>query len=157
MIQLFHQHHTLLRSCASIALLTFSTMIVAPTVEALESISDAKAKPFTTTPTAKQQGVPLINRIEQRLTDLSQRQDLQTQERFWGLYSVSVDQGGLVDDLIDVGNKLKQTQKSYEASMNKLSTGKGSLVKKAQDLKELGIKTKKDLPKNIIDRTELEN
>ncbi len=64
---------------------------------------------------------------------------------------------GLVEDLIDVGNKLKQTQKSYEASMNKLSTGKGSLVKKAQDLKELGIKTKKDLPKNIVDRTELGN
>lgn len=63
---------------------------------------------------------------------------------------------GLMEDLIDIGNKLKQTQKSYEASMNKLTSGKGSLVKKAQDLKELGIKTKKDIPQNIIDRSEID-
>ncbi len=59
---------------------------------------------------------------------------------------------GLVDDLIDVGHKLKQTQKSYEASMNKLSTGKGNLVKRAQNLKELGVKTKKTLPDNLLER-----
>jgi len=63
---------------------------------------------------------------------------------------------GLMEDLTDVGQKLKQTQKSYEASMNKLSLGKGNLVKRAQDLKELGIKTKKDLPQNVLDRTELD-
>ncbi len=62
---------------------------------------------------------------------------------------------GLIDDLVDIGHKLQQTQKSYEASMNKLTLGKGSLVKKAQDLKELGIKTKKDIPQNILDRTEM--
>lgn len=59
---------------------------------------------------------------------------------------------GLVDDLLDVGNKLKQTQRSYEASMNKLSTGRGNLVKKAQDLQKLGVKTKKTLPENLISR-----
>jgi DNA recombination protein RmuC len=63
---------------------------------------------------------------------------------------------GLMEDLSDVGNKLKQTQKSYDASMNKLSMGKGNLVKRAQDLKELGIKTKKDMPQNVLDRTELD-
>ncbi len=61
---------------------------------------------------------------------------------------------GLVEDLSDVGLKLKQTQKSYEASMNKLHLGKGNLVKRAQDLKELGIKTKKEMPQNILDRNE---
>ena len=63
---------------------------------------------------------------------------------------------GLVEDLNDVGHKLKQTQKSYDASMNKLSLGRGSLVKRAQDLKELGIKTRKDIPQNILDRTEMD-
>ncbi|MBN2613521.1 MAG: DNA recombination protein RmuC [Bacteroidales bacterium] len=63
---------------------------------------------------------------------------------------------GLIDDLIDVGNKLKQTQKSYEASMNKLTLGKGSIVKRAQDLRELGVKSKKDLPQNILDRAEMD-
>ncbi len=62
----------------------------------------------------------------------------------------------LVDDLIDIGTKLRQTQKSYEASMNKLSTGKGNLVKKAQDLQKLGVKTKKQLPDNLVSRA-LEN
>jgi DNA recombination protein RmuC len=63
---------------------------------------------------------------------------------------------GLVDDLIDVGTKLRQTQKSYEASMNKISTGKGNLVKKAQDLQKLGVKTKKQLPETLVKRA-LEN
>jgi DNA recombination protein RmuC len=63
---------------------------------------------------------------------------------------------GLIDDLIDIGTKLRQTQKSYEASMNKLSTGKGNLVKKAQDLQKLGVKTKKQLPDNLVSRA-LEN
>jgi DNA recombination protein RmuC len=58
---------------------------------------------------------------------------------------------GFMEDLTDVGHKLKQTQKSYDASMNKLSLGRGSLVKRAQDLKELGIKTRKDIPRNILD------
>jgi DNA recombination protein RmuC len=63
---------------------------------------------------------------------------------------------GLIDDLIDMGNKLRQTQKSYEASMNKISTGKGNLVKKAQDLQKLGVKTKKQLPETLLKRA-LEN
>jgi DNA recombination protein RmuC len=60
---------------------------------------------------------------------------------------------GLVSDLIDVGNKLKTTQKSYEDAMNKLSTGKGNLVKRAEDLKDLGLKTKKEIPKAVIERS----
>ena len=64
---------------------------------------------------------------------------------------------GLVDDLIDIGNKLRQTQKSYELSMNKLTLGRGSLVKRAQDLKELGIKSSKEFPQSILDRSETES
>ena len=59
---------------------------------------------------------------------------------------------GLVDDLLDIGNKIKQTQSSYEASMNKLSTGKGNLVKRAENLQKLGVKTKKTLPENLLGR-----
>ncbi len=60
---------------------------------------------------------------------------------------------GLISDLTDVGNKLKSTQKSYEDAMNKLTTGKGNLVKRAEDLKELGLKTRKEIPKAIIERS----
>ena len=59
---------------------------------------------------------------------------------------------GLVEDMLDIGNKLQQTQKSYDASMNKLKDGRGNLLKRAQDLKKLGLKTKKTLPENLLDR-----
>jgi DNA recombination protein RmuC len=59
---------------------------------------------------------------------------------------------GLMEDLQDIGNKLSQTQKSYDASMNKLTSGKGNLIKKAQDLQALGVKTKKNLPENLLNR-----
>jgi len=60
---------------------------------------------------------------------------------------------GLVDDLLDVGRKLKTTQGSYENSMRKLSEGTGNLVSRAEKIKKLGAKASKELPKAIIDRS----
>ncbi len=64
---------------------------------------------------------------------------------------------GLVEDLIDVGNKLRSTRNAYESSMKKLSEGKGNLVKRSHEIKELGLKTKKDLPKGLLERAEKED
>ena len=61
---------------------------------------------------------------------------------------------GFVDDLIDIGKKIQDTQKIYEASMNKLSSGKGNLVKRVENIKKLGVKTTKELAKKLIDRAE---
>ena len=36
--------------------------------------------------------------------------------------------------------------------MNKLTSGNGNILKKIENLKKLGAKTKKQLPQNIIDR-----
>jgi DNA recombination protein RmuC len=63
---------------------------------------------------------------------------------------------GLVEDLIDVGNKLRTTQNAYESSMKKLSEGKGNLIKRSREIKDLGLKTKKDLPKGLLERSEKE-
>ena len=60
---------------------------------------------------------------------------------------------GLLDDLVDVGNKLRQTQTAYESSMNKLSEGRGNLIKRAEDLKALGIKPNKNISKQLLDRS----
>lgn len=57
---------------------------------------------------------------------------------------------GLMTDLIDVGNKIQQTQKSYDGAMSKLVNGRGNLVKQAQKLKELGAKASKSLPENLL-------
>ena len=57
---------------------------------------------------------------------------------------------GLLDDLVDVGNKLKSTQKSYDDSLNKLQTGKGNLIKRAKDIEQLGARPLKSPPRQLI-------
>ncbi len=63
---------------------------------------------------------------------------------------------GFVDDLIDVGNRMDQAKNSYEGAMKKLSNGTGNLVNRAEKIKELGAKTSKSLPQNIVDRAKEE-
>jgi len=60
---------------------------------------------------------------------------------------------GFVDDLIDVGNRMDQAKNSYEGAMKKLSNGTGNLVNRAEKIKELGAKTSKSLPQNIVERS----
>jgi DNA recombination protein RmuC len=57
-----------------------------------------------------------------------------------------------VDDLISVGNNLRTTKDNYDKAMNKLVDGKGNLVSRTEKIRELGAKTTKSLPQNIIDR-----
>lgn len=56
-----------------------------------------------------------------------------------------------VGDMEVIGNRLQQTQRAYGDAMGKLASGTGNLVKRAQDLKALGIKTGKSLPKSLLD------
>ena len=50
-----------------------------------------------------------------------------------------------VKDLEDVGINISRTQKAYDNALNKLSTGNGNLIKRSNDLLELGVKTKKKI------------
>ena len=61
---------------------------------------------------------------------------------------------GFLEDLEDVGRKLESTRQSYDASMNKLSTGKGNLIRRAEKIKELGAKPSKEIPKTLLDKAE---
>lgn len=60
---------------------------------------------------------------------------------------------GFVKDLIEMGKKIKDADKFYEKSMNKLSTGKGNLVRRVEKIKKLGAKTTKELPQKLIDKS----
>lgn len=60
---------------------------------------------------------------------------------------------GFVDDLIGLGNKMRDAQKAYEGAMNKLHQGSGNLVKRSEDLKKLGAKANKTLPAALVDRS----
>jgi DNA recombination protein RmuC len=59
---------------------------------------------------------------------------------------------GFVDDLLKVGNKMGDAQKSYVDAMKKLSEGSGNLVGRAEKMRELGAKVTKLLPPNIVER-----
>jgi DNA recombination protein RmuC len=61
---------------------------------------------------------------------------------------------GFVEDLQDIGTKLDSTRKAYDASMNKLSTGKGNLIRRVENIKSLGAKAGKEIPKSLLDRAE---
>lgn len=57
-----------------------------------------------------------------------------------------------VEDLIKVGNSIKKSQGDYEDAMKKLYDGTGNLVRRAEKMKELGAKTTKQIPQNLLDR-----
>ena len=59
---------------------------------------------------------------------------------------------GFLSDLLKIGTNLNSSKTSYDEAMNKLTSGNGNILKKIENLKKLGAKTKKQLPQNIIDR-----
>ena len=63
---------------------------------------------------------------------------------------------GFVADLEKVGANMDTTRKNYDLAMNKLSTGRGNLIRSAEKLKELGAKAAKNLPEKYLDLPETE-
>jgi len=55
---------------------------------------------------------------------------------------------GFIENLKDVGDKLEKASKSYESAFSQLATGPGNLIRQAEELKKLGVKSKKTLMKN---------
>ena len=56
-----------------------------------------------------------------------------------------------VADLQKVGAKLKDAQSAYDEAEKRLSTGKGNVIRQAEMLKGLGVKTTKALPTPLVD------
>ncbi|MCP2044514.1 DNA recombination protein RmuC [Pontibacter sp. HSC-36F09] len=57
---------------------------------------------------------------------------------------------GFVEDLKMVGRHLEQSQTAYNGAMNKLTEGKGNLIRKVEILRELGAKTSKQLDEHLL-------
>ena len=57
-----------------------------------------------------------------------------------------------VEDLIKVGKLMDDSKKAYGEAMNKLYDGKGNLVRRAENMRKLGVKATKQLPQGLIDR-----
>ena len=58
------------------------------------------------------------------------------------------------EDLLKVGQNLKQTQGAYSEAMKKLSEGNGNLVRRTELLKELGAKASKNIDQRLLDRSQ---
>jgi len=56
---------------------------------------------------------------------------------------------GFVDNLNKVGVKLDEASKVFKSAKDQLSEGSGNLIQQATELKNLGLKTKKELPKDF--------
>lgn len=59
---------------------------------------------------------------------------------------------GLYQDLESIGRHLDNTRKSYDQALGKLRDGRGNLLTQVDELRELGVKTKKQLPDNPPDQ-----
>ena len=59
-----------------------------------------------------------------------------------------------VEDMIKVGKFMDDSKKTYSEAMNKLHEGKGNLVRRAENMKKLGVKAGKQLPQGLVDRAE---
>jgi DNA recombination protein RmuC len=58
---------------------------------------------------------------------------------------------GFVEDLDKVGLRLDQAQTSYTDAVGKLKTGRGNLIRTAENVKKLGVKPNKSLPSKLTD------
>ena len=65
--------------------------------------------------------------------------------------------GGMYDKFVSfvesfdlVGSRLEQAEESWSQARGQLVTGKGNLVKRADDLKQMGVRTKKQLPSDFV-------
>ncbi len=75
-------------------------------------------------------------------------------ERAGRLYDKFVN---FVGDLENIGQKLDSTRTAWEAAHNKLTSGKGNLIGRAEGMRQLGAKVSKSLPANLVELAGQEN
>lgn len=61
---------------------------------------------------------------------------------------------GFTEDLISIGKNIDRTKEDYRTAMNKLTEGRGNLIRSAEKIKQLGAKTAKSLSERLIERAD---
>ncbi len=64
---------------------------------------------------------------------------------------------GFVADLDAVGKSLDIAQRTHADALSKLTSGKGNLVRRAEQIRELGVKPSKALPPSLVQRADDED
>ncbi len=79
--------------------------------------------------------------------DRQNRNALEIAKRAGALYDKFA---GFVEDLEKIGRQLETVQKSYDGAWRKLTGGPGNLIRRVQELQELGAKAGKEIPKKAL-------
>ncbi len=64
---------------------------------------------------------------------------------------------GFVTDMVNLGKRLEAAQGDYSDAFNKLSKGRGNILRQAEQLKDLGAKASKTIPSALLDDSEDES
>ncbi|MCL1125128.1 DNA recombination protein RmuC [Shewanella surugensis] len=59
---------------------------------------------------------------------------------------------GYLEDMEKLGRSLDSADKSFQQAMNKLSSGKGNLIRQAHQMQQLGVPISKKLPPQLLDQ-----
>ena len=76
------------------------------------------------------------------------RHALEIADRGAALYDKFVN---FVASLTEIETHLGRATKSYNNALGQLKSGRGNLIRQAEQLRELGLKTKKTLPRSLVD------
>ncbi|MBL0319173.1 MAG: DNA recombination protein RmuC [Alphaproteobacteria bacterium] len=57
---------------------------------------------------------------------------------------------GFIDDMQKIGKRIGDTQMAYDDALNKLSTGRGNLINRAEMMRKLGVSSSKQLPEHLV-------
>ena len=59
---------------------------------------------------------------------------------------------GYLDDMDKLGRALESADKNFTSAMNKLSTGKGNVIRQAHQMQQLGVQTSKKVDAQLLDK-----
>ena len=63
---------------------------------------------------------------------------------------------GFIGSMDDLGRKLDSAKASFTTAYSQLYSGRGNLIKRANDFERLGVAVQKELPQELVDKAELE-
>ncbi len=79
--------------------------------------------------------------------ELQNQNAIEISNRGGALYDKIV---GFVDDMLRLGKQIDTTKNTFDDALGKFSTGKGNILRQTEQLKELGAKAGKSLPKELL-------
>lgn len=82
------------------------------------------------------------------------RNAIEIAEKSGALYDQFV---AFVESLREVGARLAAAQKAFESAEKQLTEGRGNVVKRIEDIRKLGARTKKQLPASLVEAGEAAN